>query len=258
MKDSLSFLGQLSPEDKLLSGRIIDSIRACEEKYISKFSFFLDEHQQTLAKKVLASECCDGHLFFGGYEGAQRCILGIFPPYCERDFSSFPLKAVSFKYRKSDILTHRDFLGCLMALGIERNTLGDILVSEGQAVAFLYDTVVSSALLITKIGRVGVEASEGMSDFRIPEQKYTSIEGTVASLRLDSVLNVALRLSREKAAALIRSGSVQVNYTVSVLTDAKLTQGDVFSVKGYGKFVLFEVGSLTRKDRIHIIVNKYI
>ena len=258
MNNSLSFLGQLAAEDKLLAGRITDSIRMCGEKYVTKFTFFLDEHQQMLCRKLLASECFENYLFFGGYEGAQRCILGLFPPYCEADPSAFPMKAVSFKYRKTDVLTHRDFLGCLMSLGIERNTVGDIIVSEGQAAAFIYDTVVPSVLLIKKIGRVGVEASEGMNGITVPEQKYTSVTGTVASLRLDSVLSVALRLSREKTAALIRSGNVQVNYVVSLLTDTKTAQGDVFSVKGYGKFVLSEVGSVTKKDRIHITVNKYI
>ena len=258
MKNSMSFLGRLSNEDKLLASKVLDSIYACREKYVNRFTFFLDEHQQALCKKVLASECFEEHLFFGGYDGAQRRILGMFAPYSEIDVSEFPLKAVSYSYRTSDVLTPRDFLGCLMSQGIERNTVGDIIVSEGQAVVFIYDTVASSALLLEKIGRIGVKTSEGMNGITVPEQKYSSTEGTVASLRLDSVLSVALRISREKAAVLVKNGSVQVNYVVTVLTDHKLLQGDIFSAKGYGKFTLAEIGQLSRKDRIHIKVNKYI
>ena len=258
MKNSLSFLGTLSDEDKLLAGRVIDSINICREKYVNRFTFFLNEHEQNLCRKILASECFDDHIFFGGYDGAQRCILGMFAPYSNPDPDLFPLKAVAFAYRKNDVLTHRDFLGCLMSQGIGRNTVGDIIVSEGKAVVFIYDTVADSALLLEKIGRTGVKVSEEIGRIVIPEQKYSVVEGTVASLRLDSVLSVALRLSREKSAALIRSGNVQVNYEPTELTDLKLSQGDIFSAKGFGKYLLAEIGQVTKKDRIHIKVNKYI
>ncbi len=258
MKDSLSFLGQLSPEDKLLAGRVIDSIKACEEKYADRFTFFLDEHQQALCRKVLASQCFEGYRFFGGYEGAGRKILGMFAPYSDPDDADFPMTAVSILYRRSDTLTHRDILGCLMSLGINRETLGDIIVSEGHSVVFVYDTVVGAVMPVEKVGRIGVKTAEGMNGIVIPEQRFSEIEGTVASLRLDSVLGLALRISREKAVGLIRSGSVSVNYTAAQGADRKLEEGDVFSVRGYGKFVLAEAGSVTKKDRIHIKVNKYI
>ena len=258
MKNDLSFLGQLSDEDKLLAGRILDSIRACEEKYQDRFTFFLDEHQQALCRKVLASQRFESFCFYGGYEGASRQVLGMFAPYSEADKSRFPFTAVSYFYRKSDSLTHRDFLGCLMSLGIERDTVGDIIVSEGHSVVFVYNTVADHALMLEKIGRVGVKSESGMAGIVIPEQKYLPIEGTVASLRLDSVLSVALRISREKAARLLHQGGVQVNYEASELSDRKLSAGDVFSAKGYGKFLLSEVGDLTKKDRIHISIKKYI
>lgn len=258
MKNDLSFLGQLSDEDKLLAGRIIDSVNACREKYVNRFTFFLNEHEQVLCRNVLASESFDNYLFFGGYENAQRRILGMFAPYSDADTALFPLKAVSFSFRKADVLTHRDFLGCLMSQGIGRNTVGDIIVSEGRAAVFIYDSVADSALLLEKIGRTGVKASEGIEDISMPKQKYLSIEGTVASLRLDSVLSVALRISREKAVGLIKSGNVQVNYEHTVLSDHRLSEGDIISAKGYGKFQLAEIGQVTKKDRTHIKINKYI
>ena len=258
MKNSLSFLGQLSDEDKLLAGRVLDSITICREKYVNRYTFFLNEHEQNLCRKILASESFENYLFFGGYEGAQRCILGLFAPYSEPDTALFPMKAVTFAYRKNDVLTHRDFLGCLMSLGIGRNTVGDIIVSEGKAAVFIYDSVADSALSLEKIGRTGIRVSEGLDEIVIPEQKYSTVEGTVASLRLDSVLSVAIRISREKSAALVRSGNVQVNYEMTELTDFKLSQGDIFSAKGFGKYVLAEIGQVTKKDRIHIKVNKYI
>lgn len=258
MDHSLSFLGDISYEDKLLAGRILDSIRITEDKYINKFTFFLNEHQTELSRKVLASMRFENYLFFGGYEKAQRCILGLFPPYTEPDITAFPLKTVSFSFRKSDSLTHRDLLGCIMSRGVERDTVGDIIVSEGEAAVFVYDTVADDVLLIEKIGRVGVSSRLSTGDIKLPEQKFQSVEGTIASLRLDCVTGLALRISREKASSLINSGSVQVNSMPVTSVSFLLEEGDVFSVKRFGKFVVYQVGSKTKKDRIHIKVNKYI
>ncbi|MBR6102746.1 MAG: RNA-binding protein [Ruminococcus sp.] len=257
MKNSLSFLGTLSPEDKLLAGRVIEMAETAAEKYISKFTFFLDERQKALCKKVLASVCVEDHLFFGGYDNAERTVLGISAPYSPLSEEVFPFKALTFSFRESDKLSHRDFLGCLMGLGIQRDTVGDIIVSDGRAVVFVYDTVAPLAEGIEKVGRVGVKVREGFDLSVIPQKSFLPIEGTVASLRLDSVAALAFHISREKAAALIRSGGIELNYAVQYSADRKVEQGDVFSSRGRGKFRVEEIGSLTRKDRIHIKINKY-
>ena len=257
MKTGLSFLGHLSDEDKLLAEKVSDMIRAAEEKYINKFTFFLDERQQALCEKVLRSHCCENYVFFGGYESAERRILGVSAPYCELKGEAFPLHPLTFAYRIVDRLTHRDFLGCLMAQGIRRDTVGDILVLEGKTVVFVYDTVKNIASQISKIGRVGVKVSSGFDSSMIPKQVFEPVEGTVASLRLDCVLALAVRLSREKASALIRSGLCEVNHFVCTAADTSLSEGDVFSARGFGKFRLEAVGSPTKKDRLHLIINKY-
>lgn len=258
MHRDLGFLGNASEEDKLLAAKILDNAEISENKYTDRFTFFLDEHQQTLCRKVLASVCFENYLLFGGYENAQRCILGIFAPYSSPDKDLFPLKAYTFSYRKADVLTHRDFLGCLMSLGIERSTVGDIIVSDGCSVVFVCDTVAVLVNGIEKVGRVGVKVTEGFDIDMIPEQKYQDINGTVASLRFDCVLSLALRISREKAAELIRSGLAELNYSVSAATDTAVSAGDVFSARGFGKFRLDAVGNVTKKDRLFITVKKYV
>lgn len=257
MTDNLSFLGSLSPEDKLLADKITEMAETASEKYINRFTFFLDEHQQNLCRKVLAAIGCKDFSLCGGYDGAVRKVLGISAPFSELDRDIFPFKAYTFTYRLTDPLTHRDFLGSLMALGIRRDTVGDILVSEGKAVVFVYDIVAPAVCDITKVGRVGVKVSEGFDPGDIPEQKYIPIEGTVASLRLDCVLSLALRISREKAAALIRKSGVDLNGEQICSTDAKLEEGCVFSVRGFGKFRVEQIGAVTKKDRIHLCINKY-
>lgn len=258
MNRDLGFLSILSHEDKLLAARVLDAAEMSEEKHMDKFTFFLDEHQQMLCRKVLGSVCFEKFRFFGGYDTAQRQILGTFAPYSEPEDIDFPIKAFTFTYRRSDHLTHRDFLGCLMSLGIERDTVGDIIVSEGRTVVFVCDSVALPVGALEKIGRVGVKVSEGFELDAIPVQEYKDISGTVASLRLDCVLSLALRISREKAADLIRSTGAEVNYVSVNSQDTRLCGGDVFSVRGYGKFRLADDGVATKKDRIFITVKKYV
>ena len=258
MHRDLGFLGNVTQEDKLLAAKILDNVEISENKYSDRFTFFLDEHQQTVCRMVLASVCFENYIFYGGYENAQRCIIGLFAPYSTPVSDAFPLKAFTFSYRKAYVLTHRDFLGCLMSLGIERSTVGDIIVSDGCTIVFVCDTVASLVSGIEKVGKVGVKVTEGFDKQIIPEQKYQDINGTVASLRFDCVLSLALRISREKAADLIRSGLAELNYSVSVSTDTAVSNGDVFSARGYGKFRLDAVGNVTKKDRLFITVKKYV
>ena len=82
--------------------------------------------------------------------------------------------------------------------------------------------------------------------------------GTVQSLRIDSILSLTLKLSREKSANLIKAGYVTLAYDKVLSTSTAVKKGDTFSVKGYGKFILSEINGVTKKDRIHICIKKYI
>lgn len=118
--------------------------------------------------------------------------------------------------------------------------------------------VVSSEL--SKVGRVGVDIAEGcevLSSMDLSD-KFMSISGTVASMRLDCVLALALNMSRSKITPLIASGKVAVNNFERMACDIVLKENDAFSVKGYGKFLLSEIGGKSRKDRIFLRISKYI
>jgi RNA-binding protein YlmH len=249
----------LHDEDNILISRINDMIKSCNEKHSVKYTNFLDERQKHLVLSYLKKEHFDNYLFYGGYENAERCILGMFPEYFEKSIENFPIIALSFKYRKEDVLSHRDFLGALMSRQIKRSMLGDIIVNNGNTVVFVYNTVSEAILCETsKIGSVGVNISIDKNPVIIKNEKFSEITGTVSSLRLDSVLSLALRLSREKASQLIKNIGVNVNFEQKNAVDFQLNVGDKFSVRRYGKFVLFSVNGRTKKDRIHICIKKYI
>ena len=158
MQRNFSFLTDITDDDKRLLSRFLDWTEMAEEKYITKHSAFLDERQCRLCEKVMASVKYENYLLWGGYEGAERKMLCVYPQYGDENIiESFPMQAVTFRFRLEDKLSHRDFLGSLMALGITRGCVGDILVNSGSASVFVKDTVVRDVLGISKIGRVGVK-----------------------------------------------------------------------------------------------------
>lgn len=262
MKRSGGCYDRLSPEDSLFANHIADMAKIAEKKYIPSFSAFLDGRQSEIARSVLGFEGVHNFMFYGGFDGAERTVLGVFPEYSECDESTsdeFPIDTLIFRYRKEKALSHRDFLGSFMSCGIDRSMVGDIVVGEGYTAAFVYNTVSDViASECVKIGNEGVKISRDEKAEIDVSRNFSEISGTVSSLRLDCVVSLATRLSREKSAQLIRSEHVAVNYDSNVSVSREMKTGDVFSVRGFGKFILGEVGGRTKKDRIHICVKKYI
>lgn len=247
----------LPEEDRLLVSRLLDMVEICEKSYQPRFSYFLNEHETLLAQSVIEEQRCEAYKLYGGYEEASRKILGIFPPYWE-DTYSFPIAALNIRYREADKLSHRDFLGAFMSKQIKRDRLGDIIIESGKATAFVHISVRDALIFETsKIGSVGVKITEDKAPVIHAEKNFIEKSGTVSSLRLDSIVSTAAGISREKSAMLIKGGSVSVMYSVETSASRQLSEGDIFSVRGYGKFILYSVNGKTKKDRFHITVKKY-
>ena len=260
-RDKNSFIAakRLDDDSRLLVSHIGDMLSICEKSCTPRFSGFLSEGELSVMEEFLSYMGAAEYELFGGYEGAMRRILCIYPEYMQPEHGEFPIRIIRFDSRGAGSLTHRDYLGSLMALGIDRSQTGDILCDESGAYAVLSPAAAEMAVYgITKIGRVGVKTRYADGDVLTREDKFSEITATVASLRLDCVISAALRVSREKAAALIRSGSVSVNHGITESVSENVAEGSVMSVRGYGRFILWEIGGSTKKDRIHITIKKYI
>lgn len=248
----------MNPSDdaKELAARIDDMIRISRKRG-SVYSSFLNERQCVLAEKFIREKYSENYRFFGGYDNAQRKILCVFDDYFRPEDGDFPLSAVTFTYRKSYSLSHRDFLGAVMSLKLNRDAIGDIIIGEGMSQVLVLDSVRNIvAGEIRKIGSVGVKVDD-CEILLSAEQNFREITGTVSSLRFDSVLSLALNLSRSKAVQIISSGNAEVNFFPVSDKTYIVKQGDVFSVRGFGKFRLEEISGVTKKGRIHITVLKY-
>ncbi|MCM1314376.1 MAG: YlmH/Sll1252 family protein [Prevotella sp.] len=248
-------------DDKFFFARLADMVSQCERNTISIFSDFLDERQSAQAEEW-CSRNAGGLLYklWGGYERAGRKMLAIYPDfYADYIMEDFPFQCITFTYRKEDKLTHRDFLGTLMGMKFKRDTIGDIIVGEGITQVFV--TEIAARLIVatvSKIGRTGVKCSNEKPFEMEVRQEFRTVSGTVASLRLDCIVSLATGLSREKSAVLIRSEKVEINHFITESISAEVNSGDIISVRGYGKFLLSEVGGNTRKNRIHIIIKKFV
>lgn len=241
---------------ELLSGRIADTANICERTQRPKFLGFLSKEESVLVERLLKNRNVNFTLF-GGYPDAERVMLGCFPDWDEECL--FPIAAVTFTYRSADLLTHRDFLGSLMALGLTRESVGDILVEEGRAVAFVTEEVGSYIINeISKIGKTGVTAKSGFDSPLPPKAKLSEFASTVASERLDCVVAAICNISRGGALQKINDGLVSVNSAVIEKSTKTVADGDVISVKGKGKFIIESVTDRTRKSRIVLKYKKYV
>ena len=251
----------LNPEEERFADRVDDLFALCREKNIVRFSSFLDERQQKIAQMVSLRYPESVFRFFGGYENAQRQMLGVFPEYLAPDEGEFPLVGVTATFRKADHPTHRDFLGALMALKIKREAIGDLVVipPESKAVIFLSQPVVPLVLdELQKVGRIGIQLQIGVPQRLTRQEQFQLISGTVLSPRLDAVLAVVLPLSREKVSQLITQGKVAVNHEETFRATVHLKQGDLLSVRGFGRFQLESFGAVSKKGRIHITCKKFV
>lgn len=198
--------------------------------------------------------------FFGGYDGAARTVCGFFEDTYAEEMPHnelFPVRAVTFSFRECDKPAHRDFLGALLALGIKRELLGDILVAEGYAVVFCHETAEDMIYHVDKVGRVGVSAVRGVAK-PLPEIKTKKIDASVSSLRLDCIVSAAVNVSREKSAALIKSGQVNADFLPCLNVSEELSEGTIISVRGSGRYKLSGISGETRRGRLRIIIEKFI
>lgn len=242
----------------LLEAKLLDAVRLCARRCQPVFVGFLSEAEAFSAQGILRREGFFHSMLWGGFEGAERVMVGVFPDYMQPEPSVFPIAAYTVSFRTVDTLTHRDFLGAILSAGIVRDTIGDLLVEEGRGVLFLREEIadyVKSQL--TKIGRVGIRVTEGFDEPLPQGLGFQPFQAVIASARLDCATAAALQISREKAGAMVEAGGVLVNGIQMLSLSAPVKSGDRLSVRGKGRFILDQVGPETKKGRLNLSGRKY-
>ena len=155
---------------------------------------------------------------------------------------------------------HRDYMGAILGLGIGREWLGDILVTEGGAFLYCLPSVKDHLLLnLDKVGRWGVQTREvALSQVPQAQRTYREVRFSVQSPRLDAVCAGMFRLSRTGAAEAVAAGLVTLNYQPCLKPDAPLRPGDVLSLRGKGKGKVLSAGeNRTKKGRLYVTAGIY-
>lgn len=247
-------------EELLFQKRLIDLSRTAYQRGIVVFSDFLNLNELNILHTLPKEELYSGYGTFGGYAASERQMVAFLPDaLCYEflyPFSVLRIRPLNKKF--SEDLTHRDYLGAILNLGIERCKIGDILVNTCEAVVFVSDHMADFlAKNLTRIRHTTVVASiEELQEFQY-EPSFEEIRGTVASVRLDTLLALAFSSSRSRLSGLIEGKKVFVNGRMIVSNGYRLKEGDIISVRGMGKFCYDGVLSETRKGRYSVVVRKY-
>ena len=176
--------------------------------------------------------------------------------------SCIAINIKSFKF-ENNTLTHRDFLGAILGLGIDRKLIGDIYtISEKEIIikAFVFCQKKIEDFLISELKQVGrckVSCCRASASDIISVRKIEDKYGTVPSLRLDVIIGETFNLSRTKVKALIDGDKVSVNSAFTGSSHYKVMEGDIISVRGFGKFIFYNNSGITKKGRIQIHLGKY-
>lgn len=216
--------GNLEKDQYLLEKRFIELSRNAYQRDFITYSDFLNLNEQNILHTLPKENLFTQILTFGGYGMAERQMAAFIPDALylrcgkkELDpaLIRYPFKALQvlpLNRKFSEDLTHRDYLGSILNLGIDRSKTGDILIENNTAILFAHDDIVSFLCSeLTRIRHTSVKTEE-LPSFDIQyTPKYEELTGTVASVRLDSLLSLAFSSSRTKLSGLIEGGRVFVN-----------------------------------------------
>ena len=251
----------MQKEELLLQKRLIELSRIAYQRGIVTYSDFLNLNELNILHSIPKTELFCKYETFGGYEFAERQMVAFLPDALCYDYE-YPisyLKIEPVQKKFSDALSHRDFLGAILNLGIERSKIGDILVMDDAAILFVQESLASFVLdELTRVKHTSVMLKPIAAKEFIYKPNIKEIKGTVSSLRLDSLLALAFSSSRSKLVAYIEGGRVFVNGKLITSNGYQIKTDDIISVRGLGRFRYKETITQTKKGRQMVTIHLYV
>ena len=248
-------------EELLFKKRISELGRLTYQRDIPSYTDFLTLNEQTVFHSIRRELPAVRFIMTGGYETAERKIVCFLASYEEEETAVLPIsviKAEPVSHRFAQELTHRDYLGALMNLGVERSMLGDILMNENGC--FIYCLTKMAEYIsreLVKVSHTPVRCEIVADPAIIPEPKFEEITGSVASIRLDNLISLAFKTSRTKVIPYIEGEKVFVDGRAVTSAGTRLKEGEIVSVRGLGKFLYAGITNETKKGRFYVTVKKY-
>ena len=226
--------------------KVLDKAFVVLKSYIDNSSDFLNPHELSLAKSILNSLDI-GYSFDGGYDDYEYGVVNMYPSFLHGPKSE---SICAMKFPTIFGIKHKDVLGSLIGLGIDRRKIGDILIGKEFTYFFVKIEIKDFILYnLEKISNYNVKVSLKESTDVLPIKEYFYKDIVTSSLRLDTFLSQALNLSRSKIYDIISKDLVKVNFTPENKVSYKLKESDVISVKKYGRIIFHKILKTTKKDK---------
>ena len=235
--------------------RVIDKANGCLKNYDIRLTEFMNPYEIKNSEAILNSEADIKYKSDGGYEDAERKIVCIYPFYMEYEDIPEQLKFIqiegNFKFRS---VSHKDYLGSLLGLGIKREKIGDIIIHDDFCQVIVSRDICDFIIMnLTKVSSNTVKLKEIKREEIIPsEEKCKETGFTVSSDRLDCVISGIYNISRQESLKYIKAERVHVNYEKIVSPSRTVLEGDLISVRGKGRSRISEIGEITRKGKIRV------
>lgn len=257
----------MQKDEKLLEKRFIELSRTAYHQERITYSDFLNLNELNMLHSLPKHTLYTKYETFGGYDFAERQMAAFLPDalsFCDQkeeifsgELCALEISPLNEKYAEE--LTHRDYLGAILNLGIDRCKTGDILCNGKDAFLFIRPQLKQFLIdELTRVRHTSVMAKEAALTEISYAPHYEEIKGTVASLRLDSLLSLAFSSSRTRLSGWIEGGNVFVNGRLITTNAFQVKENDIISVRGMGKFQYHERLSVTKKNRIYVSIYKYV
>lgn len=258
--------GEENLEEKLLVAKLTDKIKECKTKNGIVNTEFLNMHQKNVIQKELNRLREKDYIFFGGYEDAHSEVLIIYPQKFPIEIVTKQIKnivkAIRIKLPKELIgkYEHRNYLSAVMAQGLGRERVGDIIVHSDEAYIIVLkenaEYLKNSLQNLTRFKKSIIDVVDYM-DIKIKPQEFEEFNIKVASNRIDAIVAEIVKTSRNKAEQYIDDKRVSINYQEELKYTRSVRENDVIVIRGKGKFIIDEIGEKNQKGRLTIRIKRY-
>lgn len=256
------YLDHIKDDNQIITMRnILDKVERVLKYHDDEYTDFLDPYQRNLCYSFLNRFPSITYFEEGGFTESERKIIIMHQSYKDRIEVDNPIKAICISFKSyNDKIRHRDILGSILGLGIKREKIGDILIHEKYSqVVLLKDTFDYVRYNLKTVNKCNVIVNEiGLDELKLAREDYIDIFIVVSSLRLDAIISSVLHCSRSKSSNIIKGEKVKVNWKPVIQNSFELKEGDIFSVRGTGRFKLVNIVGNTKKGRFKIMIRKFI
>lgn len=250
--DRERYINHIQDSDMLIEMKqILDKVEIVINNHVVESTDFLDPYGRLLAKSILHNFQEIGYLEQGGIEGLERQIISIYPDYYYFEDKDLDIIALRLKGDLKE-LSHKDFLGSILGLGINRCKIGDILL-HGNYTDIIVKREIANFILfnLERIANKKVSVEEvDLKELTPVEALYKEIKTTLTSYRLDVYISASYHLSRQESRALIKAGNVKVNWEPISKISKEIEVGDLISIRGYGRSIFYSEEGLSKKNKI--------